>query len=828
MFFLTLVLVLGLTIPLSGLHKRYVNSYSKSSVALLVGSFVQSFSFFYLLPKNGFWISAPIVAALVASFIRFRQNYTLRNQDIPYRLIRVSASMFFVMSFTPLLVGMRWLSLRHSTGEYGPTWFSVLLLWVVGICCIVEASNVTYLIKKVEKKLEEIAYLNYKGLINYVLKEKQGNDKKGKGKKDVENNTNTDKSNVEKGKKDDDGKREKLETLRFVVDRLISEGDLMSMKLGGEEYLFKPDFWESLDEHASNTFASEKRLLSKKFYSRMEEKITLPEDTIDELVLNLSHPAFKYDFVDGVYFVDARSSGNVRVCSSCGMAQWYEDETDLPEEEYFCSDLCRETAQTCKKIAERVRGIKLVDFATKAAANGIIVAGNALFWGRNVKMVSPDTQGHGFAAEDANTYLDRLMGRKATVVGNDNVANGPDRAVDGTLIQTKYCVTASRSVSAAFGEDGLYRYVDTDGKLMQLEVPSDQYYEALKIMEQKIAEGKVPGCTDVSKASELVRKGNISYETSVAITKFGTVESLMFDSARGVVVGLSAGGVSFAISSAITYWRTKDMKLALRSSILLGLKAGGVSTLSFIGAQQLQRIPSVTAFLDKAININFGGHGNFIRNWLGRGLHKMGGGRGNVNKTANATIKSATAVAAVTIAVTSSFEMLKYARGRISGWQCWKNIVQGAGGVTGGTVGALIGGVLLSPIPIVGTVLGSLVGGAIGGKIGTSGAKAVMNRYGDDDSVAIIKLISHQIEYLMRLYCLNEEEIDTVSVRIDEAMKAHNALIEDIFEKGCHKRQYVNSIVHPLFVEVVAARKSISTEDLSCDAICSELQQLAS
>ena len=82
-------------------------------------------------------------------------------------------------------------------------------------------------------------------------------------------------------------------------------------------------------------------------------------------------------------------------------------------------------------------------------------------------------KGHGFSAERANNLSDVLKGRNATVVGDDNAKNGPDRKIvnrngEVTLIQDKYYSTASKSVSAAFDEEtGLYRYVDAEGKPMQ-------------------------------------------------------------------------------------------------------------------------------------------------------------------------------------------------------------------------------------------------------------------------------------------------------------------------------------------------------------------------
>ena len=136
--------------------------------------------------------------------------------------------------------------------------------------------------------------------------------------------------------------------------------------------------------------------------------------------------------------------------------------------------------------------------------------------------------GHGFAAEQANTFLDRARGLDAKVIGYDNAKNGADRIIrfkDGTTIyvQDKFYSTAKESIESAFkSESGTYRYC-MDGKPMQLEVASDQYDEVVKLMENKIREGKVPGleATDSVKAPELVRKGGLTYEQACKIAKPG-------------------------------------------------------------------------------------------------------------------------------------------------------------------------------------------------------------------------------------------------------------------------------------------------------------------
>lgn len=82
--------------------------------------------------------------------------------------------------------------------------------------------------------------------------------------------------------------------------------------------------------------------------------------------------------------------------------------------------------------------------------------------------------GQGFAAEDANTLIDRLQGRAADVIGTNNALNGADRLVDGVFIQSKYCSTAQISIDSAFDQRGLYRYAG-----QSLEVPKEQYETCL-------------------------------------------------------------------------------------------------------------------------------------------------------------------------------------------------------------------------------------------------------------------------------------------------------------------------------------------------------------
>lgn len=201
------------------------------------------------------------------------------------------------------------------------------------------------------------------------------------------------------------------------------------------------------------------------------------------------------------------------------------------------------------------------------------------------------TQGHGYAAEQVNDGIDTLFGRDARILGDDNAKNGADRMVDGKFIQTKYCQDARTSVNAGFenGGQGSYRYLDKNGNPMQLEVPSDQYDEAVRCMEQKIKEGKVPGVSDPKRAKDLIRKGHVTYAQAKEIAKAGTIESLTFDAAHGVVIGASALGISATITFAQAIWNGESVEKAVDQALIAGLQAGGAGFLIAVGTAQMAR-----------------------------------------------------------------------------------------------------------------------------------------------------------------------------------------------------------------------------------------------
>ena len=131
---------------------------------------------------------------------------------------------------------------------------------------------------------------------------------------------------------------------------------------------------------------------------------------------------------------------------------------------------------------------------------------------------------------------------------------------------------------------------------MQLEVPADQYDKAVELMKKKIESGKVKGVTDGSEAENLVRKGNVTYAQAKNIAKAGTIDSLKYDAANGVITASCAVGISFALDYAVCKLNGYDTNTALKDSAINGLKTGSVVFASYVISAQITKTGAANAW----------------------------------------------------------------------------------------------------------------------------------------------------------------------------------------------------------------------------------------
>ena len=135
-------------------------------------------------------------------------------------------------------------------------------------------------------------------------------------------------------------------------------------------------------------------------------------------------------------------------------------------------------------------------------------------------------------------------------------------------IQSKYYKTGSDCVKECFADNGNgeYRYWNSKGQPMQIEVPSDKYDAAVQAMEEKIRRGQVKGVTDPAKAKDIIRKGHFTYEQVKNIAQAGTVESITFDAVNGAIIATYTFGISCVLSFAVSLWSGQDFKTSLWDS----------------------------------------------------------------------------------------------------------------------------------------------------------------------------------------------------------------------------------------------------------------------
>ncbi len=332
----------------------------------------------------------------------------------------------------------------------------------------------------------------------------------------------------------------------------------------------------------------------------------------------------------------------------------------------------------------------------------------------------------GYAAEDANAMNDIFHGHRVISTGQLNESDGPDRIVDGTKIQTKYGKSAEYNVSTSFDKvTGMYRY---SGQL--LEVPKDQYEEAINLMRQKIAEGKVPGYTNPDDAVIIVKQGKYTYEQACKIAKAGTIESIKFDAITGAVTCTCAAGLSFITTYAMAKANGTDTYDAIAYAGKSGGEAAGVALVSHVGTQQFFRMQSA----DKIAKT--------IDSWSGkivRQIQKTQAGNKILTKVvSSATGKELTGKAlssaarrlvdcnivsaVVTTAAVTSVDVYKGVQGEKTWDEVGKDAVSNVGGTVGGSAGAWGGAAIGTLIcPGVGTAIGGVVGGIAGGIGGWAG-----------------------------------------------------------------------------------------------------------
>lgn len=447
---------------------------------------------------------------------------------------------------------------------------------------------------------------------------------------------------------------------------------------------------------------------------------------------------------------------------------------------------------------------------------------SALNYADNVVMKGK--QGHGYAAEKINHSHDILTGKDAEIIGDDNAKNGADRLVNGQEIQTKYYQKASKTIDSVFDKTSKnFKYIDKNGQPMQIEVPLDQYDEAIRKMEKKISKGRVPGVSDPRQAKDIVKKGEFTYQQAINVAKFGTIESIVYDASQGVVIGGKAMGISVAISFGIAIWNGDDYNEALKTATYSGLKVGGIAFAGSIATAQLgrtgleQSLRGTTDYLVKTMGKDAY---QLFANALGTSSRQLSGAAAANHLSKIVRGNTVTAIAAT--AILSTADVYRLVNGKVSGKQVFKNITKTGSSVAGGMGGAMVGAtagttagaVLGSIVPVIGNAAGATVGywvgSFIGGFIGGSGVEkvsgAILDSAIDDDSVEMMKIFEKYFLELSYKYLLTDKEAWVIINIIQK--QGLNDILREIYAAE-NRKKHIEKLLIPYIENILINREEV-------------------
>ncbi len=463
--------------------------------------------------------------------------------------------------------------------------------------------------------------------------------------------------------------------------------------------------------------------------------------------------------------------------------------------------------------------------AAVLGAAGVLSAESAVFPEQKAARANPG--GHGEMAEEANNLIDRFLGRDAEVVGRDNAKDGADRKVNGIEIQTKYYNSARGTLESAFdAQTGQYRYIKGD-KAMQLEVPKDQYERVIEGFRKKIEQGKVPGVRNPVEAENIVRKGHLTYEQAVKLTKPGTVESLTYDAATGVVTCACSFGISFVAATYNAYRKTGNLEQSVQAGIAAGVQVFGISFVQHILVSQMARTSAANLLMSPS---------QFLVEKLGykatqtlvnglRALSRKSAISGAAASRQLAKIfRSNVITTAITLAVFSVPETYSLANKRITGAQYVCNMANLTGSVIGGAGGMLAAGAAAAKVagvagtaiaPGVGTAIG-IAGGLVGGAAASAATSTVGNILYEGDATVITRLFNAYVACMATEYMLDEQEVSTLTEELNGIDPSEFKNLFADFLRAKDQESVMRGFLEPRFEKVVSAREPFVLPSLDC------------
>ena len=348
---------------------------------------------------------------------------------------------------------------------------------------------------------------------------------------------------------------------------------------------------------------------------------------------------------------------------------------------------------------------------------------------------------------------------------------------------------------------------------MQIEVPSDQYKEAISLIEEKIKKGFVPGIKDPAEASNIVRKGNLSYKQAVNLAKAGTIDSLKHDSLNGVITTSCAAGISFVIDYASCVMNGEDCQTALKNASLEGLKTGGVVFATYVISSQIAKtgiknalVPGTEAI---AKSLGKGVSEALLRTY---GVEPAVLQRAQIVNHVAKILRTEIITSGVIIVVLTVGDVADLFQGKVSKEQLLSNLIVTSVSVGAGTAGGVAGSAVGTVIaPGIGTTIGTVAGSVIIGGIAGFVSEKVLRQVYAGDAKQMYDILSNEFQVLSDEYLIREDEGTAIVNKLKSLLTSDK--LKEMYSSD-YRNKFAKEMMDPLFLEQVSKRKQIkiSTE----------------
>lgn len=392
-------------------------------------------------------------------------------------------------------------------------------------------------------------------------------------------------------------------------------------------------------------------------------------------------------------------------------------------------------------------------------------------------------------------------------------------------IQTLYRNSGAECVQDCFDEKtGRFKYLNADGSPMQLEVPSDKYFEAINVFKDKIRKYRVPATYNEKDAYKYIRRGKVTYRQALELCRGGNIKSLI--EKNGKISCSFPLGLSFLVTYNMRYIESGDKKDALNAALAAGMQIFGTSFMGHVLDSQMelpelrkQFIP-VSTYLVQSLGYKTTQNiVNAIRSASGREIMSGVVATRQLTKVLQSNVVTSV-LTFVIFSIPDTFDMFSQ---KISGAQYTKNMLSLLGTMAtagGGTLVASIGAAKIGAAtgtvitPGIGTVIG-IGGGLVGGVIGGTAVKVLGDKTREDDSVILSRMFNGIVLNLIYDYMLQEPEIDMLIDRLNTIKpKAFKKLFKELIAEKEQEKKIVG-FIWQFFEEIIQNRPVIEEPKVS-------------